>query len=379
MTESERRWSLTAAISSIAAFGIGVGLGAPLLSLLLEERGTNAAVNGLNAGATFIGVFFGPLLVPWLIGRFGFRRVLLACLALNLVGFWCLKIFDQIGIWFILRFATGIAGSIIFTATEAWISMIAGDKSRGRIIGLYASALSAGFGLGPLILSAIGTAGYGPFIANSVILVLAAMPLFMVPEASHGMERNAGFSPFSIFLKAPTIVLAVGLFGLYEGATIALLPIWGVRIGLSSSLSAATLSAIYFGSIALQIPIGYLSDKVTRSFIFRLCSLAGLIGALLLPFVATSMPPLFVLLFIWGGLVTGLYPIALSLAGDRFRGAELVTANAALVMSYGVGALIGPTLGGAAMDLWNPQGLPAMLALLFAIFLATTFIRPRMA
>ena len=36
MTDSERRWSLAAAISSIAVFGIGIGIGAPLLSLMLE-------------------------------------------------------------------------------------------------------------------------------------------------------------------------------------------------------------------------------------------------------------------------------------------------------------------------------------------------------
>jgi predicted MFS family arabinose efflux permease len=79
-------------------------------------------------------------------------------------------------------------------------------------------------------------------------------------------------------------------------------------------------------------------------------------------------------LFLWGGLACGIYPVALGMAGERFRGAALVAANAALIMSYGIGALIGPVLGGAAMDLWNPQGLPAVLALVFALFLAATLL-----
>jgi predicted MFS family arabinose efflux permease len=63
------------------------------------------------------------------------------------------------------------------------------------------------------------------------------------------------------------------------------------------------------------------------------------------------------------------------LAGERFRGAALVNVNAAIVIGYGLGALTGPVLGGAALDAWNPQGLPALLALLFLLLAATTLAR----
>ena len=57
------------------------------------------------------------------------------------------------------------------------------------------------------------------------------------------------------------------------------------------------------------------------------------------------------------------------MAGDRFRGSEMVALNAAIVMAYGLGSLTGPTLAGAAMDAWNPQGLLGFFVLLFAAFL----------
>jgi predicted MFS family arabinose efflux permease len=44
-------------------------------------------------------------------------------------------------------------------------------------------------------------------------------------------------------------------------------------------------------------------------------------------------------------------------------------------MAYGLGALIGPGVAGAAMDRWNPQGLLYFFILLFAGFLPATFIR----
>jgi predicted MFS family arabinose efflux permease len=77
-------------------------------------------------------------------------------------------------------------------------------------------------------------------------------------------------------------------------------------------------------------------------------------------------------LFVWGGIASGIYPVALSIAGDRFRGTELVTVNAAIIIAYGLGGLVGPALGGVAMDTWNPQGLLWLFVLLFAVLLVAT-------
>jgi MFS family permease len=271
----------------------------------------------------------------------------------------------------------GLVGSSFFTVTEAWISILAGDEGRGRVIGLYAVALSAGFGLGPLLLSATGFAGWTPFIAGALLIMVAALPLLFTHGLPMGFGDGARISFAAVFARAPLIVLAVAVFGLYEAAALALLPIWGVRLGFDPRLSVTILTAIYLGSIALQLPIGWLSDHVARLTVLRLCGAAGLLGAALLPFVAGSPVALFAVLLLWGGMASGLYPVALSMAGDRFRGAEMVTANVALVMSYGVGALVGPILGGSAIDLWNPHGLLAVFVLVFALFLAATFLPER--
>ena len=164
----------------------------------------------------------------------------------------------------------------------------------------------------------------------------------------------------------------MALFALYEATLFALLPIWGVRLGLSPDLAAATLSAVYIGSVVLQLPIGILSDKMARLTMLRVCGGAGLLGAVGIAALAAPTPALLGILAVWGGIVTAIYPVALSMAGDRFRGGELVTVNAAIIIAYGVGALVGPGLGGAAMDLWNPQGLPWFFVLLFAAFLVAT-------
>jgi MFS family permease len=371
-TAGQRRWSLAAAIASVTVFGVSIGQGTPLLSLLLEARGIDATLTGFNAAAAFAGVIIGPLLAPRGVRAFGTRNFLLLCFALEIAVGPLLKLFDGLGAWFALRALSGMLGSSIFTTSEAWINRLAGDVGRGRIVGLYAAALSAGIGIGPLLLSFTGIAGWPPFLLNSAIIAVATVPLFRAGDITRDFGRELGAHPFTMFARAPLILLSVALFGLYEATLLALLPIWGVRLGFSRDLAAATLSAVYIGSVALQLPIGWLSDKTVRLNMLRVCGAVGLLGAIGIAALASPSPALLGVIAVWGGVVTGIYPVALSMAGDRFRGGELVTVNAAIIIAYGLGALVGPGLGGAAMDVWKPQGLLWFFVLLFAVFLVAT-------
>ena len=73
-----------------------------------------------------------------------------------------------------------------------------------------------------------------------------------------------------------------------------------------------------------------------------------------------------ILLFVWGGLILGVYSIGLTLIGERFKGAELANANAAFILLYCMGLLLGPTAEGAALDVWNTNGLLVVLGAICA-------------
>ncbi|MEY8263784.1 MAG: hypothetical protein RPR98_06225 [Bermanella sp.] len=62
------------------------------------------------------------------------------------------------------------------------------------------------------------------------------------------------------------------------------------------------------------------------------------------------------------------------LAGKWFKGVELATAMAAFGVFWGAGAFVGPLLGGASMDLWNPYGLPLTLVIVAGLFFVISLI-----
>lgn len=84
----ETRWlSITAAIASISVVGIAIGLGMPLLSLVMEARGQSATMIGLNtAVAGIASVAVAPIATP-LAERFGVVWTMLAMILLGSLAF----------------------------------------------------------------------------------------------------------------------------------------------------------------------------------------------------------------------------------------------------------------------------------------------------
>ena len=68
------------------------------------------------------------------------------------------------------------------------------------------------------------------------------------------------------------------------------------------------------------------------------------------------------------GTFSAIYTMSMAIAGQRFRGGQLANIMAAFGVMWGLGMTIGPATAGGAMDLWDPHGLPALLAVTCTVF-----------
>lgn len=361
--------SLAAVIASISVVGMAFGLSMPLLSLVLETRGIDSSVIGLNAAAQAVSTIVATPFIPRHISAMGAHRYLLTCLAVICGSILLLGVFDDLASWFIIRFVLGIALTGVFVVSEAWIIQIAGAHARGRVLGVYAMVLSAGFAIGPLLVWFTGVEGLLPFVLSAGIVALAAVPILIARAEAPRFDHGASL-PVSGFIKlAPVAILAALVFGAVETCLLSLLPSYGMGNGMDVKTAASLLAVTGAGSMALQVPIGWLSDRYDRRQVLLFCAAVGLGGVALLPLAIGDRVYLWPLLFVWGGVIVGLYTVGLALLGERVSEDGLASANAAFIQAYGFGSILGPVLAGAAMSSAGPIGLPLTLGLMFGGYL----------
>ena len=361
--------ALVAAIATISAVGVAIGLGIPLLSVILESRGHSATMIGINAAVAGIAsIVAAPFAAP-IAARLGVVPTLIAMLVLGGFSFVGFYFFTDFWMWMGLRVFLHFALTMLFILSEYWINAAAPPEKRGLVLGIYATVLSLGFALGPWIFSRIGSSGLMPFAVGFGIILFAILPVLLAWNDSPDFheEEHVPFAPF--IWAVPTATAAVFVFGAVETGGFALFPVFGARIGYSEANAALLLTTIGLGNVLLQIPIGLLSDHVNdRRKILLGCALIGLAGMCLLPFISTQWYLLAALLFVWGGVVAGLYTVGLAHLGSQLTGRELASANAAFVFCYAVGMLVGPQAVGAGMDIMGPQGFSIALGIFFAVY-----------
>lgn len=370
---------ITAAVSSISVVGIAIGLGMPLLSIILETRGISATMIGLNtAVAGLASIAAAPLATP-LATRFGVVWTMLGMILLGALAFVGFYFATSFWMWFPLRVALHLALTVLFILSEFWISTSAPPHRRGFVLGLYATVLSLGFAGGPWLFAQVGSQGFLPFGITFVLVTLAAIPVLAAWRESPDIVSDSDDEPtrFVRFIwLVPTATAAVLVFGAVETGGFALFPVYGARIGYTEADAALLLSMIGLGNVMLQIPIGMLSDRIgDRRHLLLGCAVVGLVGTILMPHLASNWHVMAGLLFLWGGVVAALYTIGLAHLGSRLSGRDLASANAAFVLCYGLGMVLGPQAIGIGMDLFGTSGFGWSLSLFFAAYIALVVCR----
>jgi len=365
------RWrSLIAVTSSAMTVGLVIGLAAPLIALVLERRGVDTVLNGFNAAMPAIAIFLAGPLVPRIIARVGAFPTMVTGALLTSAMLALFPVFDSVTAWFVLRFVLGLGGSLHWITSETWINTLATEETRGRAVALYATLWGLGVAIGPQVLRLTGTEGALPFLFGAGLTALATLPLFLArglaPRLAH--EAPGGHLFAHVFRQAPMVLGAAFVCGFAETSAGGLLPLFALRIGFDEGGAVLMLSLAALGGVGLQPVIGWLADRMDRRRLLGANTLVGLACALALPAVAGNPWLLWPILFVLGGSVAAYYTLGLILLGQRFGGAEIAGANTAFIMAYTLGMVIGPTAAGAAMDAWNPHGLLAALAFVFASY-----------
>ena len=375
------RLSLAAVLVSDLGVGLLFGFQPPLVAFVLERSGTSGFGIGLvNSIGTLAIIALGPV-YPVIMKRLGMRASLVGGLLLAIALLVTMPMVTGLAAWVICRFVGGVALGLSWIASEVWLNRLATDRNRGSVMALYATVFALGVAAGPVLLQWTGTEGFLPFGAGAIGLGLSTLPLMLtrhVPD--HELEHQRPRSLFGLMRVAPVVMLAGLTAGLVESADLSLLPLFGIRHALDEHGSLVLVSVFLIGNVILQMPIGGLADRLGRRGVLGACAIVSAIGPLLLPTLLPYPVLLWPLLFVWGGTMYGFYTQGIALVGEIYPVHELAAANTAFVMVYCTGGLIGPSVGGLAMDLWPTNGfimLVSSAALLLALVIVCDSLRRR--
>jgi MFS family permease len=358
---------MTSTIATLIAGLCLVLVGAGLLGTLLGVRAAMAAFGDLETGLVMAGYYggyiLGTLLVPRIIRNVGHIRTFAACAALTATTALSFGLWVESWVWLLLRFLNGTCMVGLYMVVESWINEQSTGPARGRLFSTYMMSTLAALAAGQLLLVSDDPAGPVLFILAAMLISLGLVPIAVTRVTEPRIELAVAVGLRHLFRISPLGALGALVAGGVNGAFWGMAPLFGQRLALAEGEIATLMSATILGGALLQWPIGHLSDRHDRRTVLVLTSFATAAVA----FVAGGLVEqgytwLVPVGFLYGGLMFSLYGLSVAHTNDHLHRTEVLEATRGLLLVYGLGALAGPLLGGLAMELMGPTGLPAFSA-----------------
>ena len=322
---------------------------------------------GMVSSSFFTGNLLGTLMTGSLIKRFGFNRsyylasliFAAGCAGLGLmVGFWS---------WMVWRFIAGVGCAIIWVVVESALMCSGTSRNRGRLLAAYMMVYYVGTVLGQLMVSKLPTdlMSVLPWVTGMVLA--AILPLLFTRIVNQNSEHQEATHvwPMLRLRQARLGVNGCIISGIVLGSLYGLMPLYLNHQGVSDSGIGFWMAVMVSAGIVGQWPIGRLADRFGRLLVLRVQVFVVIMGCLAMLSNAAMAPALFIL----GAAGFTLYTVAMAWACEKVEHHQLVAMNQALLLSYTIGSLLGPTFTAMLMQNYSDNLLFIMIASVSFIYL----------
>ncbi|MGY3945628.1 MFS transporter [Aeromonas tecta] len=322
---------------------------------------------GMVGSSYFSGNLLGTLLAGALIKRVGFNRSYYLASLLFAVG--CVGLGITLGFWSWLawRFIAGVGCAMIWVVVESALMCSGTSHNRGRLLAAYMMVYYAGTVLGQLLVSKVPT-GLMEVLPWVTALVLAAILPLLFTRLVHDRGEPQATTLVWPMLRLRQARLGVNgciISGIVLGSLYGLMPLYLNHQGVSDAGIGFWMAVMVSAGILGQWPIGRLADRFGRLQVLRVQVFVVILGAMAMLGNAAMGPTLFIL----GAAGFTLYPVAMAWACEKVEQHQLVAMNQALLLSYTIGSLLGPTFTSLLMQHYSDKLLFVMIACVSFIYL----------
>lgn len=368
--------SLFALLLSIVLLNGGNAFLMTLLGIRLSIEGVAPDTIGTVLVCYSIGFVLGTLFVQKVVSRVGHIRAFAVFATIAAVASLLYPMALDMVFWAVLRAVSGFSMAGVLVVIESWFSSRATNSNRSTLFAVYQVVyLLAAVG-GQLLINVGNPADYVPYSLAAILLVLALVPLAMTRMEAPEIAPSPRLSVFTLARESFTGVAGAVMAGILIGSFYALGPVYATLVGLDVSQTANFMASAILAAMLLAWPIGILCDRFDRRRIMFWISVLAAIAALLVTMLGShQLLALTLAVAVFTGLSASIYPVAVAITNDRMESSRIVAASATLLLSYGIGSVIGPVVLSKLIQLLGPEGLFYGYAAALIVLAAATSYR----
>ncbi|EKM0526607.1 MFS transporter [Cronobacter turicensis] len=322
---------------------------------------------GMVGSSYFTGNLLGTLITGTLIKRYGFNRsyyiasliFAAGCAGLGVtLGFWS---------WLAWRFIAGVGCAMIWVIVESALMCSGTARNRGRLLAAYMMVYYLGTVAGQLMVSKLPTdlMSVLPWVTGMVMAAILPLLFTRIVNSSSEHQEKTHVWPMFKLRQARLGVNGCIISGIVLGSLYGLMPLYLNHQGVSDSGIGFWMAVMVSAGIIGQWPIGKLADRFGRLLVLRVQVFVVIVGCMAMLAQAAMAPALFVL----GAAGFTLYPVAMAWACEKVEHHQLVAMNQALLLSYTIGSLLGPTFTAMLMQSYSDSLLFVMIASVSFVYL----------
>ena len=346
---------------------VGNGLQVSLLGVRGPSAGFTTLEISVVMSAYFVGFLASSSATPKLIRRVGHVRVFAALGSTISAALILFPAIEHPFAWALLRAVLGFCFCGVYITAESWLNNATTAANRGSALSAYMTVQMGGVVAAQAMLSIQDPTGFLLFIIPSVLVSISFAPILLSVAPAPAFASTKNMSLPRLFRASPLGLVGMFLLGGVFSAQFGMSAVYAGQIGLESGRLSLFLAAFYIGGFALQLPIGWLSDRMDRRVLILAMAVGGGAAAGLGVASGGSYAALVAVAFAMGGCANPLYPLLIAYVNDAVDPEDMAAASGGLLLVNGIGAVLGPVGLGVIIRTMGPSGFWAFCAVLLSV------------